>query len=343
MRIIKQCIYGVGFLAVIGLILWGLNAIFFAGPASCFDNEQNQGETGIDCGGPCISCALKNVQDIQVKFAKAFPAQGGVGVVAEIYNPNIQVAAQRASYKLTLRNEAQGTLETISGETFLYAGELKYIVVPFVNRPLKSISSAGLTVSDLEWVSSDSFSKPNVEIQAVQTKKLEGIRVEGKIVNRSEFGLSRPVVSALLYNRSGELVAASRTVLDDVEKFSTKDFIVIFSQTLDLYQPMFQVGSLFGRDLTIGDSGQDVGMLQVLLAELGLLVRESTNYYDDLTAWAVSQMQTGFGLEATGVFDEASRTKIIQLLEQQVTQLPEQDKSVTVDPSKTKVFVEVRR
>lgn len=29
---------------------------------SCFDNLQNQNETGIDCGGPCISCEKETVE-----------------------------------------------------------------------------------------------------------------------------------------------------------------------------------------------------------------------------------------------------------------------------------------
>lgn len=343
MRRIKQLIYGVGCIAVIVFIIWAVNAVFFAGPPTCFDGVQNQSETGIDCGGPCLSCSLKNVQEVQVKFAQAFRVQDGVGIVAEIYNPNIEVAAQNADYALAVKDGSGNTLRTLQGNTFLYAGELKYIVVPFVNIPLEQIGSASLTISNPQWVSSDQFQKPNVELQAIQTKKEDTITVEGRLANQSEFALMRPEISALLYNRSGELVAASRTVLDNLDKFSSENFVVVFSQNLNLYQPTFQVSSLFTRDLTIGDSGQDVGTLQVLLAELGLLVREPTNYYDELTAWAVAQMQEGFGLDATGIFDEASRAKITELLEQQATKFPAQDQSKTVDPSKTKVFIEVKK
>ena len=66
-RLRKQIISGL----VIFLILFLISYLIFLtirGPvaASCFDGKKNQGEEGIDCGGPCPPCELKYAEPLKV-------------------------------------------------------------------------------------------------------------------------------------------------------------------------------------------------------------------------------------------------------------------------------------
>ncbi|MBW2995345.1 hypothetical protein KY312_03255, partial [Candidatus Woesearchaeota archaeon] len=46
----------IGIIATLFVVAILLNAYFTKACGTCFDNRQNQGETGIDCGGPCRPC-----------------------------------------------------------------------------------------------------------------------------------------------------------------------------------------------------------------------------------------------------------------------------------------------
>jgi len=47
----KKFIYGVFFLAVFGLIVWGFYEIVLKPTPTCFEQIKNQGEEDVDCGG----------------------------------------------------------------------------------------------------------------------------------------------------------------------------------------------------------------------------------------------------------------------------------------------------
>ena len=52
-RILKQLVFGSGFLVVFGFIAFGAYYLWQA-EATCSDQIKNQGEDAVDCGGPCI-------------------------------------------------------------------------------------------------------------------------------------------------------------------------------------------------------------------------------------------------------------------------------------------------
>ena len=53
--------FGLFYLFIIGAVA-GLGYLIFKPVASCFDNLQNQNETGVDCGGPCEDCELRDLR-----------------------------------------------------------------------------------------------------------------------------------------------------------------------------------------------------------------------------------------------------------------------------------------
>jgi len=61
------------FLFILGTIFY----FVFKPNESCFDGIQNQNETDIDCGGDCVSCEVKELEDIVVVDGPKFLKQGG--------------------------------------------------------------------------------------------------------------------------------------------------------------------------------------------------------------------------------------------------------------------------
>jgi len=56
-RFIKQFIYGAFFTAFWLALLYGAWLLIYK--PSCADHIKNQGEAGIDCGGPCAPCGVR--------------------------------------------------------------------------------------------------------------------------------------------------------------------------------------------------------------------------------------------------------------------------------------------
>lgn len=346
-RFSKQIIFGLAFVVVIGLVGYGTYNTFLKPAPTCFDNSQNQEEVGIDCGGPCVSCELKSLKSIQVdqKWPKAFrTTDTSSGLIAEIYNPNPDWAAKSFDYQFTIKDQFGNILKLVSGTSFVYGGELKYIIEPSVGVSIGQITSSDLSIINPQWVSASDYTKPDVEIQGIKTDKSDAVYVSGKVVNRSEIDFPQASIYALVYNKNGNFIAASKTIIDNVLKFGSKDFKVSFAKDLDIYQPL-QITFTFSRTLQIGDSGDDVGILQSFLVEGGFLRREPTKYYDDLTSQGVSKMQIAIGLPTSGVFDEMTMQVLNSVLTSTstLTEVTKLEIEKSVDPTQTKVLVEAKR
>lgn len=345
MRLAKQITFGFIFLLIAGFFSWFVYVNFIQPPPSCFDNKKNQNETGVDCGGPCTPCEIKYLKEIQVSqgWPKWFKtADSASGIIAEIYNPNPDWAAVSFSYQFDIKDQFGSLLKTVSGNSFIYGGELKYLIEPVVNVDLKKITSVDLKISNPKWVSINDFKKPEVEIQDIKTEKKDMLYVSGKAVNRSEFDFKNTIVYALVYNKNGEFLAASRTIIDSLDKFSSSNFKISFGSSLDLYQPITQTFS-FKRTLKVGDSGEDVGVLQSFLLEGGFLNRDPINYFDEATQKALSSMQEAMGLPSTGDFDEATLEALNSIIASAIPEITKLQETQSVDPTSTKVFLEVKK
>jgi peptidoglycan hydrolase-like protein with peptidoglycan-binding domain len=345
MRRAKQIVFGLAFLIIIGLLGLGVYNAFLKPAPSCFNSIQDQGETGVDCGGPCVPCELKSLKDIQIHWVKIFRATDTAsGVVAEIYNPNPDWAVKSFDYQFNLKDQFGRVVKNISGTSFAYGGELKYLIEPRIEIPASQITSPELTITGLQWISAADYPKPDVEVQGTKTDKIDTLFVSGKIVNRSEIDFTAAVAYALVYNQNGNLVAASKTIVDNVPKFGSKDFKISFAKDLDLYQPS-EAPPTFTRTLQVGDSGKDVGMLQLFLAEGNFLDRQPTNYFDDITKQALSKMQAEIGIPASGIFDDLTLQIFNYYLTSTSTigEITKLQIEKSVDPAKTKVLVEAKR
>src|SRR3989339_265818 len=67
---------------------------------TCFDNKQNDTETGVDCGGSCANACLAQVDPISVLWARAFRVvPGRYNAVAYLENHNKNIAINKVNYK----------------------------------------------------------------------------------------------------------------------------------------------------------------------------------------------------------------------------------------------------
>ncbi|OGM90284.1 hypothetical protein A2755_03780 [Candidatus Wolfebacteria bacterium RIFCSPHIGHO2_01_FULL_48_22] len=344
MRFTKQLVYGGLFVVVVGLILWAIIGSIYNPTPTCTDGRRNQGETDTDCGGPCVPCELRTLKPLQVQSKKVFKVQDGYGYAFEIVNPNGEWAASKVAYQIALKDSFGKNLQTLNGETFVYAGELKYIVEPYTQGNFQQIASIDVQFGQPEWRAQNEFDKPEVDVQNIRTTKENNqVVVTGSLVNSLAVTYKNPKVIAIVFNNSGSIIGASETQFDDIKGLETKQFNISFSKELGIYTPNLQPDVQFTATLKQGDTGPDVTKLQQALLEFGFIQRDPTGFYDIITADAVSSLQANNGIAPSGEFNDETRLFINSLLQSQVDQPSQQQLDTSVDTSKTRVFVEIKR
>lgn len=194
---------------------------FLSRPApSCFDNKKNQNEEGIDCGGPCLPCYIKYAKPLEVISQEVLPVtQNFSEVLVKLRNDNEKVAG-KFHYQVRFFDSFSQILKEEEGESFILPLSSKYIVLPKVDLKAKEIFRVEFLVKEVDW---QEFPRPAVEIFEVLNKKLRWLspqepgflELNGEIVNKTSLVFSQVEVVILLYSKTGEIINATRTILDN--------------------------------------------------------------------------------------------------------------------------------
>lgn len=232
-RIIKQIIYGTLYIAIAGLIVYGLSSLNIFSAPSCLDNKQNQGEGGIDCGGSCIPCAIKNLQPIRSQV-QIFGVNGNTNAVITFANPNLEYGADSFTYTLNFYNQAKENIFSLAKDSFIYPAEAqKVIVEPNLRIGFPGIAGEPeLVISNPNWKPGAEFPEPRVQTRQIKTE-IAGSQaaVTGILVNRESFTISRAGVGALIYQNlpdgNTRLVGASKTFLQNLNSLEERAFTII--------------------------------------------------------------------------------------------------------------------
>lgn len=346
-RTLKQILYGSGYLLFIFLIIAGVYFVWLKPAPTCSDGRRNQNETGVDCGGVCASCEIKTLFPMETSWSRYFSAGSKTILAAEIKNPNSNYGANNFSYTFDVYNSSGEKIYTLTKDSFIYAGEIKYLVEAGVNINPENINKIEFSFSDPNWKSKDEFSKPEIQTREIKTEAAQPVSASGLAINNNAFNLSKINVIAFLFNKEGSRISVSKTELDNIKAFEEKFFRVAFPADISLTSetPPLPVADNFTRDLTIGSKGEDVKALQEFFKKQGFFEREPTDYFGQITKNALIQYQKKAEISpASGYFGAKTRTYINDILTKQSLLSSSSKFSATeADPSKTKVYVEAIR
>ena len=107
----RKTIY-LGTIAIVFMIIAGwVFVAYFNKPPTCSDNKQNQGELGVDCGGPCLLLCPAQYAPLNVlwsRFSKV--SDGDYNVLAYIENPNLNASSYNLNYVFKLY-DSRGILQ----------------------------------------------------------------------------------------------------------------------------------------------------------------------------------------------------------------------------------------
>lgn len=201
------------FLAVLSI------ATFYESP-TCSDAVQNQGEAGVDCGGPCPYLCRDQARTPVVLYSKAL--SGGAGrtdVIASVENVNTDAAAKAVPFTVTLYGAKNVFVQKVSGTVDLPPASTVPIFIPGVSSGSQKVVSAFLTIDDSapKWftVSRDARTLPVVS-NTTLVGTTDAPRIEAMVANPSVALMSNVLVIALVHDDKGNVIAASQTILPSI-------------------------------------------------------------------------------------------------------------------------------
>lgn len=215
-RLIISLVFGAIIVAILSIIFV---TVFYKAP-SCFDGIQNQGEAGIDCGGPCPYLCNALEQPPTVLFTTVLTDTAGrTDVVASIENKNIDAAAKAVPYNLMLYGINQTLIRKISGVLDLPPNTTETIFIPGVASGAQNIKSAFLSIasSSPRWftMTTDPRIIPTVS-NILQDGSTDAPRIDATLTNNSVTALENVRVIVLVRDAQDNIIAASETIVPTI-------------------------------------------------------------------------------------------------------------------------------
>lgn len=206
------------------LIALGVAIYFIKRPApTCFDQKQNQNETGVDCGGICTLACIEVLtgEDLQVKEVAIIPdAAGKYDVLGEVTNPNGEVGASDFHYAFILKGSSGEELGRQEGNDWILPRETKTLLA-FNFSPTSTPTTATLELSNYKWERLMGYQeKPNLTINNKRYNQISGGvgfgEVFGTLTNESPYDFRSVIVRIILRDDQNKPLAVQQTVFNTV-------------------------------------------------------------------------------------------------------------------------------
>ena len=215
------------------LIFFGASFLTFHKAPSCVDNIQNQDEEGVDCGGSCPYLCTNLEEAPSVRFTAALAgAPGRTDVVAYVDNKNAHAAARNVPYDIKLYGADHQLVQDVTGSIDLPPGASVPVFVPGVNSGNQTVAEAFLTIdsSSIRWYAAeDTRVVPKVG-SPVLFGTTDAPRIRASLTNPSTSPLRNVRAVVLVYDLSGNVMAASQTIVASVPAQGSADAVFTWNQ-----------------------------------------------------------------------------------------------------------------
>ena len=125
----KQFFIAFTFIFIVVVVVGGIWLLVEPPKATCFDGIQNQGEKGIDCGGPCGLCPEDIRKPLEILLEDFIPTiDDNYDLMAEIRNPNKDWGIESINYRFNLYDRNEELIGFKEGSTYVLPQETKYII-----------------------------------------------------------------------------------------------------------------------------------------------------------------------------------------------------------------------
>lgn len=217
----KQIIYGTFYGLIWVLFFYGIYFVFLK-PSLAAPTVQ-----------PCLQegCPPPGVRPITEQGSPNIfmTSSGHYTFLARVANVNGDYAAKNFTYNFNVRDESGNTIRTLSGQSFIYANEIKYIVVP--NEAFAApVASADLTITNVSWVPGATVGVvPNFTFQNLTTGSTSStVVIGGQLLNKDIASFDAVIVVGIFKDANGDPTGASQTEIDNLEVNGGASFSIMY-------------------------------------------------------------------------------------------------------------------
>ena len=206
-------------LLILAIVVIGIPSffIFYKAP-TCSDGIQNGDEIGVDCGGSCPRLCSNLFLAPNVAWTRFQQVADGLyNVSAYIVNPNIDVTAIKVPYHIALYDD-RGILISDTNSTVTippHRNTLAFIGAVSVGKRIPAKAAFEFTALPEWYRQADPLSAIQVTDKKYSEDELGSI-LSVTLSNNSVYGLSNVVVYVVLYDKDGNSLGFSRTVVDSI-------------------------------------------------------------------------------------------------------------------------------
>ncbi len=209
----KQIIIVLVYLILIVTIGTGIYFLFIKSKLpNCADSIQNQGEAGVDCGGPCSLCPWQLQKDLEIIFAEALKTNDNfVDLVAKIKNPNRDFGVKSLSYKFNLYGSGDDLIVAKQGGSYILPNETGYIIEQKVSVS-SDISRVEFRITGIIWQKLVDYEEPELLIRNSQSRQTEnGYQINGTLENRGNYDFNKVDIYTVLFDKNSKILGVGQT------------------------------------------------------------------------------------------------------------------------------------
>ncbi len=213
----KRLVIGFVYLLILAVITGVIYLIAQPSIPTCSDNIKNQGEEGIDCGGPCSLCDWQLQKDLEIVWVKAMKTKKDyVDLAAKIRNPNNNFGAKAINYEFDLYNDEEGLITSVKGNSYIFPKDSRYIIEQKI-PVFEKVAKTEFKINSVDWQELISYEEPDLLIRNPQFEQsFDKTEAVGTVENRSNYDFSIIDVLAVLFDKDDEVLAAGEMELKTI-------------------------------------------------------------------------------------------------------------------------------
>ena len=214
----RRTVYAGGVVLFFAVVVGVPLAFFLYQAPTCFDGKQNQGETGIDLGGPCQALNSEELQPEVVMWARAFKVRSGeYAAIAYIQNPNRNAAAVKVPYHFSFYDSSNVIVAERSGVVTIMPGGITPVYEGQLMTGNRNISRTFFEFTDsVHWLRAGN---PTAALMTGDVKTnitTTAASVSANIRNTDITKRDNVTVIAVAFDNLGNAFAASRTFIESL-------------------------------------------------------------------------------------------------------------------------------
>ena len=212
-------------IAILAIILFFL----FNKTPTCSDGIKNQGELGIDCGGPCnILCRAQYSDPVIIwgpRWSKVL-SSGTYNFLTYAQNPNNGAGALNATYLFRVYDKNDVLLYQNSGTTFIPPNNNFVIFEENVNLFDKVPARAKFEFTGSPvWQKMESMESSITAVSKQLVNEDTKPKLLATIKNSTLKTINNIESVAILYDENNNAIAFSKTKIDSIDKDSMADIV----------------------------------------------------------------------------------------------------------------------